>query len=108
MGEDSYNLLPLLRGEKRDKPLREATIMESSRGVLAIRQGEWKLIPKLGSGGFSKPAEQTPRAGEPAGQLYNLVEDCSETGNLYAEKPEIVRRLAALLELYQKRGRSAD
>jgi arylsulfatase A len=105
-GEDSYNLLPLLRSEKHDKPLREATVMESSRGVLTIRQGEWKLIPKLGSGGFSKPAQETPKEGQPAGQLYNLADDPSETKNLYADKPDIVKRLAALLEQYQKKGRS--
>jgi arylsulfatase A len=106
-GEDSYNLLPLLRGEKRDGPLREATVVESSRGMLTIRQGEWKLIPKLGSGGFSAPATEAPREGGPAGQLYNLKDDLAETKNLYAEKPEVVQRLAGLLEQYQKKGRSA-
>ncbi len=106
-GEDSYNLLPLLRSEKHDKPLREATVVESSRGFLTIRQGEWKLIPKLGSGGFTKPAEEKPKEGEPAGQLYNLADDPGETKNLYADKPEIVKRLTALLEQYQKKGRSA-
>jgi arylsulfatase A-like enzyme len=104
--EDSYNLLPLLRSEKHDKPLREATVIESSRGFLTIRQGEWKLIPRLGSGGFTKPAEEKPKEGEPAGQLYNLADDPSETKNLYADKPEVVKRLAALLEQYQKKGRS--
>src|SRR4029077_19101015 len=77
-GEDSYNLLPLLRGEKHDKPLREATVIESSRGFLTIRQGAWKLIPKLGSGGFTNPAEEKPQQGEPAGQLYNLADDPGE------------------------------
>ena len=107
-GEDSYNLLPLLRGEKHDKPLREATVMESSRGFLTIRQGEWKLIPKLGSGGFTKPTEEKPKEGEPVGQLYNLADDPGETKNLNADKPEIVKRLAALLEQYQKNGRSTS
>jgi arylsulfatase A len=80
--------------------------VESSRGFLTIRQGPWKLIPKLGSGGFTKPAEEKPKEGDPAGQLYNLTDDPGETKNLYADKPDIVKLLAGLLEQYRKNGRS--
>ena len=104
-GDDSYDLLPLLLGKRAEEVLREATVMESSQGVLTIRQGDWKLIPHLGSGGFSKPATEKPKPGDPAGQLYNLSNDPSETKNLYAEQPQVVQRLAALLEKY-KRGPS--
>lgn len=101
-GEDSYDLLPLLLGHPPAGPLREATVMESSQGVLAIRQGDWKLIPHLGSGGFTKPATISPKPGEPAGQLYNLADDPAEMKNRYAEQPELVARLAALLEKCQR------
>jgi len=52
--------------------LREATVIESSQGVLDIRAGDWKLIPHLGSGGFTRPATIRPTPGGPIGQLYNL------------------------------------
>ena len=48
-GEDSYNLLPVLRGEKLDRPLREATVHHSGSGRFAIRKGDWVLI--AGPGG---------------------------------------------------------
>ena len=100
-GEDSYDLLPILLGKPITGSLREATIMESSQGVLVIRQDNWKLIPHLGSGGFTRPATIKPKPGEPIGQLYNLADDPAETKNIYAEHPDIVQRLGALLEKYQ-------
>ena len=80
-GEDSYNLLPAFLG-KKTKPIREATVHQSSRRYLAIRQGNWKLIPGLGSGGFSKPSTVKPKKGEPAGQLYNLKNDLGKNPTL--------------------------
>jgi arylsulfatase A-like enzyme len=104
-GEDSYSILPLLLQEKQTAFAREATIIGGSKGSLTVRQGDWKLIPFLGSGGFSKPAKIKPRPGEPVGQLYNLADDPGEKKNLYAEKPGIVERLTALCEKYKMEGR---
>ena len=107
-GEDSYNLLPLMLGETHASPLREATIHDSQNSdVLSVRAGDWKLIPILGGAGFTKPARIKPEPGGPTGQLYNLADDPGETKNLFAEKPEIVARLKALLTKYQTETRSA-
>jgi hypothetical protein len=38
--------------------------------------------------------------------LYNLAVDPGETENLWLKRPEIVARLTALLEKYQREGRS--
>ena len=104
-GEDSYNLLPALRGEAR-KPIRNAIVHHSSEGVFCIREGSWKLVLGLGSGGFTLPKRIEPTAGGPQGQLYNLADDPAETRNLWLERPEHVRRLTALLERYQRQGHS--
>ena len=40
------------------------------------------------------------------GGLYNLGDDLPQRRNLYGEKPEVVRRLKALLEKYKASGRS--
>lgn len=101
VGEDSYDLLPLLMGRKITGSLREATVVESSQGVLTIRQGDWKLIPHLGSGGFTRPATVRPKPGEPIGQLYNLADDPGEMKNVYDREPQIVQRLKGLLEKYR-------
>jgi arylsulfatase A-like enzyme len=96
-GEDSFNFLPALLGEPRSGPLRPTTVIGTGKNVLSIRRGDWKLIPFLGSGGFTQPNRIKPQPGEPTGQLYNLADDPGETKNLFAERPEIAKELAALL-----------
>ena len=75
-------------------------------GMFALRAGRWKLIEGRGSGGFTAPRRIEPREGEPAGQLYDLVEDPAETHNLYLEEPGIVARLSAELERIRTAERS--
>lgn len=105
-GEDSYNLWPVLRNEKRTEPLREATVHHSMAGVFAIRQGDWVLIEGLGSGGFTAPRTIQPKKDGPKGQLYNMAKDIRQQNNVYLENPAVVERLHALLEKYQKSGHS--
>jgi len=105
-GEDSYNLLPALLGQSTLKPIREATVHHSLDGMFAIRQDSWKLVMGLGSGGFTSPKRMEAAPGGPAGQLYDLASDPKETRNLWAEHPEVVERLTALLDKYRRAGRS--
>lgn len=106
--EDSWNILPALLNQRNEKPIREATVHHSLIGTFAIRQGDWKLCTEAGSGGFSEPqAVANPAPGDPKGQLYNLASDPGEKHNLYKEQPEIVARLSALLNQYQRQSRSA-
>ncbi len=106
--EDSFDISPALFGRELPQPIREAVIVQStSNDMLAIRSGDWKLIPWLGSGGFLVPPKtREPKPGEPVGQLYNLAEDPSEQNNVYAEHPEIVERLSGLLQRTRQQGRS--
>ncbi|HEY8506317.1 MAG TPA: arylsulfatase [Gemmataceae bacterium] len=104
-GEDSYDMLPALLGTAGG-PVREAVVHHSADGMFAIRQGYWKLIEGLGSGGFSAPRREKPTPGGPEGQLYNLADDPREQKNLYLEKPEIVSRLSKLLTKYREQGHS--
>lgn len=105
-GPDSYNLLPALHQPDLETPIREATVHHSGNGLFAIRQGPWKLVLGLGSGGFTAPARVPPKPGQPEGQLYNLQDDPGEQQNLWAQQPQIVQRLTALLERYQQQGYS--
>ncbi len=102
---DSYNILPAILGQARE-PIRETLVHHSLNGMFSIRQGPWKLILGLGSGGFSKPREVKRAPGRPDGQLYNMAEDPAETQNLWRTRPEIVERLTALLETCRTAGRS--
>ena len=106
-GEDSYSLLPALEG-RPENHLRNDAIHHSSEGMFAIRKGDWKLVEGLGSGGFSVPKFEDPVPGGPAGQLYNLKEDLAESTNRYAEEPEIVAELTALLNRHRDQGYSTE
>ena len=106
-GEDSESILPVLLGRKPEQPLHEAVVHHSGGGLFAIRQGDWKLIDGLGSGGFSAPHTEKPKLGGPKGQLYNLAKDPAEKDNVYNSEPEVVKRLAALLARYRQEGHSA-
>lgn len=105
-GEDSYNILPALLGENYDSPIREATVHFSSRHMTGIRQGKWKLIEGLGSGGFTAPHTVEPAPGEPHGQLYNMEIDPLESTNVWDEYPDVVAGLSEILERYRETGRS--
>jgi arylsulfatase A len=114
--EDSYNILPALLGKRLKRPIREATVLHGCNGSFAIRQGDWMLIDApTGDNNGSKQRPGEPEwfkvergytGNELAGELYNLRDDLPERRNLYAEKPEVVRRLKALLEKYKAAGRS--
>jgi arylsulfatase A len=91
---DSVDILPLLEGS--DRPVRDVTILHPRATV--IRQGKWKLITHLGSGGFSKPRKITPKPGGPRGQLYDLESDPAETNNLWLDNPDVVTRLTKALQ----------
>ncbi len=98
---DSHSFLPVLLGEAAGEDRVVVTL--SSGGVTSIRQGPWKFIPQLGSGGFSRPQRVQPTPDGPTGQLYHLEDDPSETKNLFQEQPEQVERLQSLLaEIRQK------
>lgn len=113
-GEDSFNLLPALRGEKPARPVREATVHHAASGRLAIRQGDWVLIEK-GTGDDNRGDASEPawlkkaRGYEPdhsEGQLFNLRTDPTQKRNLYAAQLVPMRELQALLDHYRRDGRS--
>jgi arylsulfatase A-like enzyme len=88
-GEDSVSILPDLLGTAK-RPVREAIIHQDYKGNLALRQGPWKLI-------FFKDGTR---------ELYNLQNDLSETKDIAAANPDVVKRLTALMNRTISEGRS--
>jgi arylsulfatase A len=115
-GEDSYNFLPVLLGKRLKRPIREATVLHGGRSNFAVRQGDWVFIDAPtgdSNGGPRRPGEPEWFKQERGysqhkfpGELYNLRDDLVERRNLYGERPELVRRLKALLDKYKAQGRS--
>ena len=112
-GVDSVNILPALLGEKRNAPLREATVHHSGHGKFAIRRGDWVLV-------LAPTGDDNGKKGEPvwfrkdrgykphteAGELFNLATDPTQKQNLYATETAKVNELATLTERYVTEGRS--
>lgn len=110
---DSIDFLPALSGDVVEaKSLRNQFVMRAGSlpSMMTIRQGDWKLITQLGSGGFSKPKYIEPVPGGPVGQLYNLANDPGEVTNLYLRHPDVVSRLTTALnkEVDEKIGRTSE
>lgn len=100
--EDSFSMLPLLRGGWWDSP-RAPVIHHSSGGMFAIRDGRWKLVAGNGSGGREKPSG---KPFERPYQLYDLEADPSERRNVYDANPSVAMRLEGELDRIRERGRS--
>ncbi len=107
--EDSFSFLDALLGRDHDQPARDHLIHHSVGGMFAYRQGPWKMIDGLGSGGFSPPRRGAQADQGPGGQLYHMADDTAESRNLWAENPEWVRNLSEKLAqaIYAGRTRPA-
>ncbi len=99
---DSQNVLPALLG---DSPQGRTSLVEHSGG-LAMRQGEWKFIPKR-PGAKRTLQTDTDTGNHSDVQLYNLAKDLGETNNLASAHPEKVEQLRALLEAEKAKGMPA-
>lgn len=103
---DSYNLLPVLTGSDYPKPLRTATVQNTSPKQYAIRQGDWVLIDapsgaaQKESTDYLKHFDLTTFSRNSPGLLFNLKEDPRQSNNLYAQYPEKAASMRALLKRY--------
>jgi arylsulfatase A-like enzyme len=93
---DSVNVLPALLGKSKTG---RTWLVEESSGI-AIRQGNWKLIPPhRGMDIVMKDEEGRMRTntGMKIPQLYDLAIDAGETKNVATEHPDIVAEMTRLL-----------
>jgi arylsulfatase A len=104
--EDSRNFLPAILGQQV-KPIREDMIVHSSDGVFAIRKGPWKWIEGVPVEEI-KAGVRKARADEFREQLYKTQDDPSETKDVSAGHPEVVKELRALLNRYRDGGYSRE
>ena len=108
-GEDSFSLLPLLKGSR--EPIREHAISHASNGLPALRRGSWKILfgpepARAGSGNAATEADENDKTLRPPVQLYDLASDLGERRNLAAEQPQLVAELTTLMETLVENGRS--
>ncbi|MCC6785585.1 MAG: arylsulfatase [Planctomycetes bacterium] len=95
-GEDSLDLLPLLRGANDDAHARGSIVHHASNGTFGFRSGTWKLleervIEELPDGAGSRETVVQ--------RLFDLAGDPGESIDLAAERPELVARLREEFEI---------
>ena len=113
-GEDSFDISPLLRGEKPAQPIRNAMVhVNYGSYTLAIREGDWKLILPTWVYAVKDGAITPDHIVETKGtgpsdkfQLYNLRTDPGERTNRFAQEPERAQKLFSVLKADLARGRS--
>ncbi len=109
-GEDSHNLLPLIKGDTES--VRTTHVHNTKRGQYAIRDGDWLLINR--EDGYMSPRNKAweakhgyPEDDEQAVELYNLKDDIGQRQNLAASNAEKVSELRKLLKKVREQGYSS-
>ena len=103
---DSYNLLPVLESKKYSKPLRVATVQNTSPKKFALRQGDWVLIDaptgsaKKESSAYLNHFNLDLYGQGHEGLLFNLKKDPRQSNNLYTKFPDRVTKMRSLLKEY--------
>ena len=94
---DSYSLFDEWTKKENNwefKPI----IHHSSNGHYALRYGDWKMIEKRGSGGFSPPTTEPTPLGGIQERLFNLKDDPSEGVDLSQKYPGQLRKMKQILD----------
>lgn len=108
-GEDSHSMYPLMQIASKREYKRKDIIHHSGEGNFSIRKGKWKMVFGAGSGGWSYPTtKDLIKQNLPQIQLYDLDRDISETHNVAALYPLVVKELTALMGKYIDEGRTTS
>lgn len=95
---DGVNLIPYAKGENTAAP--HDSLYWRFGAQLAIRSGDWKLVKSI-DGGLNAAARFNPPTLEGA-WLVNLKNDPGEEKNLASQEPDIVKKLSAQWEAWNK------
>jgi len=95
--QDSHNLLPILKGENIESPVRKEMVHNTYENKWGLRQGDWLYI-NSSSGEHSPMPESFKKLRnykdfKSEGLLFNMKNDPEQRINLFAEYPEIVKEL---------------
>jgi len=110
MAPDSYNFLPVLKGEKYKSPIREATIHNTFESKWGVRKGDWLYINSSSGGHRELPESFKKLLGytdfHTEGLLFNMKDDPEQRVNLYQKYPEKIIEMDKLLQENREKGYS--
>jgi arylsulfatase A len=103
---DSYDLSGVWK--KNSASPRRSIVHNTVAGAYAVRHAQWVLISNTTGAHTSVPQwfdqENGYERNTHPGELYDLSTDLAQKKNLYAERPEKVQELTALLEKIRAKG----
>ena len=100
--EDSFSFLAAaIENEDPDNEPRTFDINHSRDGEFAFRDGDWKLVYRLGANNLNQ-SRGLPTVVE----LYNLADDIAEANNLADRQTDVVRKMTTQLTNLIERGAS--
>jgi arylsulfatase A len=106
--EDSYNLLPVLR-DNAPSP-RQSLVHNTKPNAYAVRHENWVLIAAATGAQSKVPEWFNPANGyaddDLPGELYDLAADPAQKRNLFADRPDKVKELTALLATIRAKGQA--
>ncbi len=94
---DGHDIWPLMSGVKGAKSPHQTYCLMHGPGT--VRSGKWKFYPWPEGKGGRRDAARTKPSPDPV-QLYDTVADISETTNLAAKNPDVVKRLQAAYDAH--------
>ena len=100
-GVDSFDISPVMLGKSQKTPSRTNVLVQNARGLLAFREGDWKLR-------FQKqPQWQGDKAKlHEKYELYNLAKDPAEQNDIAKAHPERAKAMVKNLTKILNNGRS--
>ncbi|MES2697384.1 MAG: sulfatase-like hydrolase/transferase [Verrucomicrobiota bacterium] len=106
VAEDSYDQLPVWKSGAPSP--RRSIVHNTVANGYAVRDGQWLFVAtKTGAVTRVPPAfekQQNYKPNPHPAELYDLSKDLGQRNNLYAEQPEKVKELQALLEAIRAKG----
>ena len=108
--EDSFDLLPLLKGETTS--VRESHVHNTSAHTYAIREGDWVLV--VGKSGHQSRVgkkwlekHEYPKVESKKPRLFHLKEDIGQRKDIASDHPEKVKAMQVQLKKIREKGFSA-
>ena len=106
--EDSLSVLRAFTEAAPGPPVRDHVILQAASAVYSLRQGDWKLVERVGAPPYERrPTKRPPKhdAGAPAhDELFNLRVDPAEQHDVAADNTAIVGSMKQMLSAARERG----
>jgi arylsulfatase A-like enzyme len=106
--EDSYSVLRAFTEAATGPPVRDHVILQAASAVYSLRQGDWKLVERVGAPAYERrPTKHAVKHDPNASahdELFNLREDPAEQHDVAADNAALVASMKQRLSAARDQG----